>query len=279
MIPVTTTITLTNNVPRLDIRTTLDNNARDHRLRVHFPAPFAAGTGNQDGHFEIVERRIGLPTFDDTWIEQPRPEVPQRAFTDIADGKSGLMIANRGLPEIEVLKNSEGNGEIALTLLRCVGWLSRDDFSTRKGHAGPFVETPGAQMPGTWTFDYSIIPHTGNWQNTFEQAYAFESPMRVVHTGLHNGTYPPSGSFIKVEPATFTISAIKQSEDGRGWLVRGYNLTGQEINVTLQPWKQFEKAELVNLAEEKQVTLKPDKDRHVNFTARGHEIISVMFKE
>ncbi len=35
---------LTKAVPRVDIRTTVDNTARDHRLRVHFPAPFAAGT-------------------------------------------------------------------------------------------------------------------------------------------------------------------------------------------------------------------------------------------
>jgi hypothetical protein len=38
----------------------------------------------------------------------------------------------------------QGNPQIALTLLRCVGWLSRDDLSTRRGHAGPYMATPGA---------------------------------------------------------------------------------------------------------------------------------------
>ncbi len=113
---------------------------------------------------------------------------------------SGLMLANRGLPEVEVLKNPLGNAEIALTLLRCVGWLSRDDFSTRKGHAGPFLETPGAQMPGKWAFDYSIIPHSGNWQSAFWQAYAFETPLRAVTTGLHAGGLPPAGSFVETSP-------------------------------------------------------------------------------
>ncbi|MCX6036433.1 MAG: hypothetical protein NTW99_00790, partial [Chloroflexi bacterium] len=118
-LPITTTITLTNGVPRVDIHTTVDNRARDHRLRVHFPAPFAAETGAQDGHFEVVERKVGVPAFDETWVEQPRPEVPQRAFTSVTDGKSGLKVANHGLPEVEVLKNSAGNAEIAVTLLRC----------------------------------------------------------------------------------------------------------------------------------------------------------------
>ncbi len=157
-IPITTTVALTNGVPRVDIRTTVDNRARDHRLRVHFPAPFATETSSHDGHFEVVDRKIGVPAFDETWVEQPRPEVPQRAFSSVTDGKFGLTIANRGLTEVEVLKDSAGNAEIAVTLLRCVGWLSRDDFSTRNGHAGPFLETPGAQMPGIWTvrlFHYS----------------------------------------------------------------------------------------------------------------------------
>jgi alpha-mannosidase len=241
--------------------------------------PFAAGTGTHDGHFEVVERRVGVPAFDeDAWVEQPRPEVPQRAFTSVTDGKSGLTVANRGLTEVEVLKNSAGNAEIAVTLLRCVGWLSRDDFSTRKGHAGPFLETPGAQMPGTWTFDYSIIPHAGNWQKAFAHAYAFETPMRLACTSLHAGTLPVSGSFVKVEPATFVVSAVKQNEDGSGWLVRGYNITGEAIRVILKPWKPFKKVEQVNLAEEKQTTLKPDKDGRVIIPVRGHEIVSVLFR-
>ena len=159
----------------------------------------------QDGHFEVVERKPGLPSADATWIEQPRPEVPQQLFTDVSDGKSGLMVANRGLPEVEVLPGSVGNAEIALTLLRCVGWLSRDDFAARKGHAGPFLETPGAQMLGTWSFDYSVIPHKGSWQNACEQAYAFEVPMRVIGTGLHDGKLHPVESFVSVEPPSFRI--------------------------------------------------------------------------
>ncbi len=173
---------------------------------------------------------------------------------------------------------SMANAEIAVTILRCVGWLSRDDSSTRKGPAGPFLDTPGAQMPGTWTFDYSIIPHAGSWQKAFAQAYAFETPMRLACTGLHGGTLPVSGSFVKVEPAAFVVSTVKQSEAGGGWLVRGYNLTGEVIRVTLKPWRPFKKVEQVNLAEEKQTALKPDKDGLVTVAARGHEIVSVLFQ-
>jgi mannosylglycerate hydrolase len=285
-LPITSLVTLSAGVPRLDVRTEINNLARDHRLRVHFPAPFAATEADYDGHFELVRRPIGLPKFDETWVEQPRPEKPQRIFTDVSAGKIGLMIANRGLPEVEVMKRSDGNVEIALTLLRGINWISRDDFEGRQGHAGPMTSTPGAQMIGRWMFDYSIIPYAAGQDSIplYDQAYAFDAPMRTVSTGLHAGQYPASGSFVSVEPREFIISAIKPAEasaegrgDGHGWLVRGYNLTSEKIQVTLKPWKPFEKVERVNLAEEKLATLKPEKDGRVTVNARGHEIVSVMF--
>ena len=67
----------------------------------------------------------------------------------------------------------DGTITIALTLLRCVEWLSRDDLSTRRGHAGPGMHTPGAQMQGRWKFQYSLIPHEGAWENAYTHAHQF----------------------------------------------------------------------------------------------------------
>ena len=188
------------------------------------------------------------------------------------------MIANRGLPEVEVLKTGTGS-EIAVTLLRSVGWLSRDDFSTRQGHAGPFMATPGAQMIGTWDFDYSIIPHSGNWENAFSQAHGFETPLRALGTSVHPGALTASSSLLLVEPGSFVVSAVKETEDGRGWLARGYNITSEDIQVTIKPWKHFKKAELANLGEEKLAVLKTASDGSVTFPAGGHEIVTVVFSE
>ena len=197
----------------------------------------------------------------------------------LPDGRYGLMIANRGLPEVEVLKNAQGNAEIALTIMRCVGWLSRDDFSTRQGHAGPFVETPGAQMQGKWTFEYSIIPHSGKWDEAFWQAYAFDAPLQAVVTGCHTGRLAPMSSLVEVAPETFVISAVKPAQNERGWLVRGYNITGRPIDASLKPWRPFKNVALVNLAEEHQAALSPDQDGKVTFHVRPHQIVSVLFFE
>jgi alpha-mannosidase len=278
-VPITTTISLVKGVPRIDIHTTIDNHACDHRLRVHFPASFSADYGSHDGHFEVVDRPVGIPEFDETWVEQPRPEVPQQAFTSVTDGKTGLTLANRGLPEVEVLKNSQGNAEIAITLLRCVGWLSRDDFSTRKGHAGPFLETPGAQMPGIWNYDYSILSHPGDWHNALPHAYGFTTPLRVISSLLHQGSLPTLTSFVQADPAAFVISAIKHAEDGKSLLVRGYNITAETIKVDIKLWRGFKKVTQVNFAENISKALKHDKDGCVTFLARGHEIVSLLFRD
>jgi len=275
---INTRVGLIPGVPRIDIQTEVENRAKDHRLRVHFPTQIHAEHACHDGHFEVVVRAVGIPEYDRAWVEEPRPEVPQRNFTDVSDGKRGLMVANYGLPEVEVIKAGNGN-EIALTLLRCVGWLSRDDLSTRRGHAGPFLATPAAQMNGRWTFKYSIIPHRGGWEEGFEQAYHFEVPLRAVCTTNHAGILPASASFIQVSTRMFVISAVKQAENGRGWLVRGYNISGEELPVTLKPWRRFKRVERLNLVERKLSSLVPGEDGSVGFSARGHEIVSVVFRE
>lgn len=209
-------------------------------------------------------------------MEDPRPETHQRAFTDISNGQSGLMIANRGLPEVEV-RSIPAGAEIALTLTRCVGWLSRDDLDTRRGHAGPGIETPGAQMPGRWTFEYAIIPHPGGWQSAYHQAYAFTAPPRAIPTGLHPGELPNIGAFVTHSPEEFVISAVKETEDGRGWLVRGVNLASLPVEVSLNPWRPFDSAQRANLAEEPLAPLAVAEDGTVHFRAGGHEVVTVRF--
>ena len=276
-IPIVTRVTLTAGVSRADIHTVVDNRAEDHRLRVHFPFGDGSSAENPttryDGHFEVVERGNRPPADDSDWVERWRPEVPQRDFTDLSTARRGLIIANRGLPEVEVIAGRE----IALTLLRCIGWLSRDDFPSRTGHAGPMLAVPGAQMPGEWSFDYSVIPHGGDWLAASREARAFAAPLRAVELGAHAGPLLPEGSFVNVEPPAFTISAIKPAANGRGFLVRGWNATGDPIRVTLQPWRAFAKVELVDLAEKSTGAIRIGHRREVSFTVKGHEISSVIF--
>jgi alpha-mannosidase len=277
-IPIVSRISLVPGTGRIDVETEVDNRVSDHRLRVHFPAPFEVQEADYDGHFEVVRRPTGVPEKGEDWVEDPRPEVPQRAFTDVSDANFGLMIANRGLPEVEVI-GREADTEIALTLLRCVGWLSRDDMPVREGHAGPGFETPGAQVPGKWAFDYAIIPHRGDWRDAYPQAYAYQTALRGVQSGLHGGEIPSCGKFVTHSPPEFIISAVKETEDGEGWIVRGYNISSETIQLDLKPMRKFPRAKRVNLAEREITSLPVEDDGTISLSVSGHEIVSIRFSE
>lgn len=276
MIPITSRITLIPGLARIDIQTEIDNQAKDHRLRVHFPAPFQSTEAYHDGHFEIVKRPIGLPKYDRTWEEPPRPEVPQCQFSSIMEKERSMTVANRGLPEVEVYHNASGGTEIAVTLLRCIGWLSRDDLSTRKGHAGPMdVATPDAQMVGKHVFDYSIIPGEGGLVDTLHLAYSFNAPLQSMTTPLHEGVLPNRYSLLDNPDQNFIISTIKSPESGSGLIVRGFNIQSTPTDVSIHVPGYFTRAAIVKLDESPVRSIPISPQGRVNFHVEGHQIITL----
>lgn len=210
--------------------------------------------------------------------EAPRPEAPQRAFTDASNSEIGLMIPNRGLSEVEVLKDGS-RAEIDLMLLRSVGWLSRDDMPVRQGHAGPAFEMPGGQVIGKWASDYSIIPHKGDWHEASQHACVFEIPLRATVAHPHPGELTTTGSFISHSPAEYVISTVKETKNGKGWIVRGYNISSETIQLHLKPMRRFGHAKRINLAEEEISPLEIDGNGNIEILVYGHKIVSVMFSD
>ncbi len=279
-----TRCTLSQGLPRVDFETTVENTARDHRLRVLFPAPFVTDHAFHDGHFEIVRRPVpyvqqwmgqhrGEAPFSD-FIEQPVNTVPQRDFTAITDGRLSLVVANRGLPEIEVIPG-EGKTTLALTLLRCVGWLSRSDLRSRQGGAGPEVETPEAQNLGTWTFHYSLIPGGADWKEGARLAWQFAAEMWGVVTDIHPGTWPRQRSLLAVDNPEFVVTTVKRAEDGRGWVARGFYTGSEEGTITLTPWQPFARAWQARLDETPLTALPVAQDGSVTVHVRPWEIVTV----
>ena len=227
-------ISLYPRVARVEIDTEVDNQAEDHRLRVHFPTGIAADRSWAEQHFGVVQRPLAVPEADWTWLETPVGFHPQKAFVDISDRDRGFMLANRGLPEYEAIVAENGTVIIALTLLRCVGWLSRGDLDERKGHAGPAPMTPGAQMKGRWQFRYALIPHLGLWAQAYAEAHRFLRPPRAVRTTRGLGRLPPQDALAELAPAGAVLSALKPAEDGDGVVLRLYNILDEPLEARVR---------------------------------------------
>jgi hypothetical protein len=284
-LPIISRISLYPGVPRVDIETSVNNQAEDHRLRAHFPVPASVDHAFTEAHYFAARRPVPqIPEELGTrgWVEQPVATVPQRGWAGVSDGRIGLLVANRGLPEVEFIPG-DGQTTIALTLLRCVGWLSRDDLSCRQHNAGPSLPTPEAQCPGRHTFHYAIVPHTGTDQMVRQvrmQAEAFRVPLRAVVAGVHPGSLPSTSSVIHVDPPTFVLTAIKQPEETSipGLLVRGVNMSDHPITVRLRPWRAFNQVARVNLNEAFVEPLLAEADGAVTVRARPWEIVTVRWR-
>ncbi|GAC1405005.1 MAG: hypothetical protein NVSMB49_24010 [Ktedonobacteraceae bacterium] len=286
-------ITLFPGVRRITIHTSVDNSVKDHRLRVLFPIPYKTEEVAVEGTFEVRMRPISQTVAQDVaeWIEKPVNVFPQKRFVDVSDGKHGFAVLNRGLPEYEIVQSDpsvtgENQMAIALTLLRCVEWLSRGDLSTRRGHAGPMMYTPEAQCLGHSEFDYALVPHTGTWQSeeafVLREAQAFNTPIhtRTIVAEQHEGQLPAQAAFVEVEPRELVVSAIKRSDDGRGLVVRVYNPLSSTIKAKIQPGVAFVQAYMTNLLEERQEAVERTSShaQAVEVAIRSGEITTLVFE-
>jgi len=210
---VRTTLELHGSEPFLRVVHEIDNRARDHRLRAHFPLPAAVTGSDAECAFAVVRRGLtaeggahefGLPTF------------PSRRFVDASDGTAGLALVHDGLLEYEVVADGR---ELALTLLRAVGYLSRTDPQLRPNPAGPPMVLDKPQLPGTQRAAYAVYLHAGDWRaaDCYGAADAFLVPFeRTRASGAAAAPRPASGSALTVDGAE--VSAVTRV--GAGLAVR-----------------------------------------------------------
>ncbi|WP_433472246.1 alpha-mannosidase [Spirillospora sp. CA-142024] len=155
-VTVTTRAELRADEPFLRLRVTFDNRCDDHRVRLHTVLPRQAGTSFAEGQFTITERG---PAAEGGFGERPVPTFPASGF--VAAG--GLAVLLEHVTEYEV---TGGGRELALTLLRSIGHLSRDRNAYRDQPAGPQLPTPQAQCRGERTVGMAIMPYAGERPGT-----------------------------------------------------------------------------------------------------------------
>ncbi|MEK8127663.1 alpha-mannosidase [Paenibacillus filicis] len=212
-------LTLERGAAKLQIRTSLNNQAKDHRLRVLFPTDTATEIHRADSVFEVAIRD-NVPAPE--WIN-PSNCQHQQAFVNVSDDDGGLTVANHGLNEYEVLR--DGRNTIALTLLRSVGEV---------GDWGVFP-TPEAQCLGEHVLEYAVLPHTddsGRLQ-TFAAAYQEQVPWVTRQLELTEGELPASFSFLDWSGPGLALSAVKVSEPGGEAVFRWFNMTAENVALTV----------------------------------------------
>ena len=250
---VTSKITVRKNSKKVDFETSIDNQMKDHRLRVLFPAGLTSENHEADSIYEVVTRPNVMP---ETW-ENPTNPQHQQAFVNLHNEEYGLTVGNFGLNEYEITDSAN----IALTLLRGVGEL---------GDWGYFP-TPEAQTLGRHTFNYSLEFHGPAYERyeTYQHAYVAQVPFSTVELTNPSAekTLPSAGRILEIDTDKFAITALKRRESDNGLVLRGYNMSGQSLSLALE-----EEAKLLNLLEDE---IEADSQTQI----AAHEIRTLLIKE
>jgi alpha-mannosidase len=170
------------------------NERPDHRLRLHVALPEPASGSTAVSAFELVER----PLTSEGGTEAPSPTWPARG----AVVAGGVGILAEGVVEYEVHKGVE----LAVTLLRCVGTISRPQIATRGWAAGPDIATPAAQMIGVTPFSLAICP-SASPDDLLPAWERFALPFLVTESP-GGGDLPETGSLLEVRGAE--LSSVRR---------------------------------------------------------------------
>ena len=269
---VKTVLTLEKSAKGLRVATTICNQAKDHRVRVIFPTGLHTSTHMADSAFEVVRRNN---RHNDTWTN-PCGCERQQCFAAMEDEKGGLLVANRGLYEYEILEEQES--AIAVTLLRCVAEM---------GDWGYFP-TPKAQQLGTFCLEFEVVPYAaGETGTAFEEGYAFQQDLTVAQAGLERaflrkpgqvkpelieGKLPLEMSFLAFEGNGIHMTAFKKGQKKDDLFVRFVNHMEQGEILSFKKEDWMKEVYRSNVIEEKDDVLTPDADGIYYVSLREFEI-------
>lgn len=129
------------------------------------------------------------------------------------------------------------NGDYGITVMNdCkYGWDKPQDNVLRL----TLLHTPGTQNRyrhqqtldhGHHEFTYAIVGHKGDVlaSSTLRSAEALNTPFEAFYAPKHKGEAGRKYSMMKVSNPSVMVSAFKKAEDGQGYIVRLYELSGKE---------------------------------------------------
>ncbi len=197
---------------------------------------------------------------------------------------SGLAILNKGMREYAVWDDPTRTA--SLTLLRTYrAYINANTNMTPE----ELAKYPGTHGPGELEFNYSLCPHAGDWRdgNVMLEAYDFKTPVRAIQ-GPGNvdmqsmadvKKLPPSQSFVTIQPeGKVMLSALCQSEDGEGTILRVWNTTDEPIEAEIKTTLPFKSAAKLNMGETELVDELKLSGGTLTVPMRKAEIATIKFK-
>jgi mannosylglycerate hydrolase len=251
--------------------------AFDHRLRLVLRTGVAGAATWADAAFGPIRRLPITVPPEDARSEIPPPTAPLHRYLSLFSDTRGATVFSDGLGEYEVTPA----GDVAITLVRGVGVLSRIDLPERPGHAGWPEETPWAQSPGPFEAVLGFMPHDAS--RTAPTIDAIEHAADDILLPLTGSTLrsalevpqPTTGFELEGEGLAFTTA--KDSDDGDWIVLRAVNLTDEPRRGTWRFGFPVREACLSRFDETPGDRVDV-RDRWVSFEAGPREIVTLLVR-
>jgi hypothetical protein len=251
-----------------------DNGLVDHRLRLRISTDVSNANVFADAAFGPVRREsIVAPEHSS---EAPPATAPLARYVTLAAPDRGATIYSDGLGEYEAL----ADGSVALTLLRAVGELSRNDLPERPGHAGWPASTPEAQQPGHFSGRFALLLHGARDDDAIAEIERTSDD--VLHplagrTVRSVTVLPESTSGATLEGDGLAFSTIKTSEDGAWLVLRCVNLLERDVAGAWTLGTPIDQARTSRL-DESPGELVGTQDNRISFVAPPRAIITILVR-
>lgn len=246
-------LTLKKGVKYLEAEYTLDNQAKDHRIRLHVNTGILSNVSTADIPFDIVTH-----SHEDHYPETMSRVFPNTSFALLEDGTRGTAIFTEGTHEYEHIQREKG--ALAFTLVRSTGVIGRG--MDLKPSGGDQWNCPDNQCIRTMSGRFGFMLYTGGYDSAEIPLHAksFRNPVigyfnscdykkfaggrfavqdaklaefYYVPDPYKNTRIPDGQSFVTIEGKGLTITAVKKSEDGEYAVVRMLNYTQAPVEATV----------------------------------------------
>lgn len=207
---------------RIECHLNWDNQAKDHRLSLHLPTNEKLHATYADSAFEVAKRGI---VYQDNTPVLPNKEAKVSVFPSQSFISAGKVQLNHlGMNEYRVVEKQDD--ELAATLLRCVGWLSRRDFTTRGNGAGPDLPTPEAQCLGQHNYQFELVISEFDAAQACNRAKDMRQPPMLIR-GVSNQW----ATAVATSNMSLQCSSLRQVDDQLE--IRLWNPTDQVQSINL----------------------------------------------
>ncbi len=231
---ITTYYTLKKDAKAVEVKSVINNTARDHKMRVAFDTGIKTEFAESAGHFYVDKRPTAVPEGE---YYPEMQTLPKGYFTTLKDKKNGFSVIDNATCEYEATEE----GKLYISLFRSV----RNIICTEFRSAGAFPHEDGGQSLGMLEFNYLIYPFSKD--ETGFLAERISAPVKTVQTTKGNGKNSDSISLIEI-PQPLVMTALKKCEDKDKYIIRMYNPTDKAVKGKIKT--AFKNPKLVNMNEE-----------------------------